>query len=163
NLSPSVGAPAPGAKGAWPVRTEAVLLQKIGQPPSTGRSTRPGCEGCLAGSHRGGAPTKKPANPSPPVGAPAPGAKGAWPVRPAAVLLQNVAQPPPPGRSTRPGSERCRAGSHVGGAPTNRPPAPSPPVGAPAPGAKGAGPVRTGAVLLQKSRSTSSTGRSTRP
>src|SRR5690554_6454973 len=77
NLSPSVGAPAPGANGCVPVRTEAVLLQKGGQPPSLGRSTRPGCEGCLAGSHRGGAPTKKPPNPSPPVGAPVPGAKGA--------------------------------------------------------------------------------------
>src|SRR5690606_7259907 len=65
NLSPPVGAPAPGANGCVPVRTEAVLLQKGGQPPSLGRSTRPGCEGCLAGSHRGGAPTKKPVNLSP--------------------------------------------------------------------------------------------------
>src|SRR5690606_18916895 len=60
----------PGCEGCLPVRTEAVLLQKGGQPPFLGRSTRPGCEGCLAGSHRGGAPTTKPVNLSP-------GAKGA--------------------------------------------------------------------------------------
>src|SRR5690554_1060750 len=65
NLSPSVGAPAPGANGCVPVRTEAVLLQKGGQPLSLGRSTRPGCEGCLPGSHRGGAPATKPVNLSP--------------------------------------------------------------------------------------------------
>src|SRR5690606_27065119 len=64
NLSPSVGAPAPGANGCVPVRTEAVLLQKGGQPPSLGRSTRPGREGCL-------------------------------PVRTEAVLLQKAGQPLP--------------------------------------------------------------------
>src|SRR5690606_13170799 len=108
-------------------------------PLSPGRSTRPGCEWLRAGSHRGGAPTTKPVNPSPPVGAPVPGAKGACrfaprrcsykkavnlspsvgapapgangcvPVRTEAVLLQKSRSTSSPGRSTRPGCEGCGA------------------------------------------------------
>src|SRR5690606_10973638 len=89
--------------------------------PHPRRSTRPGCEWLRAGSHRGGAPTKKPPNPSPSVGAPAPGANGCVPVRTEAALLQKGGQPPTLGRSTRSGCEGCLAGSHRGGAPTIKP------------------------------------------
>src|SRR5690606_19467172 len=88
DLPPLVGAPAPGANGCVPVRTEAVLLQKGGQPPSTGRSTRPGCEWLPARFAPGRCSYKKSVNLSPLVGAPAPGAKGACPIRTGAVLLQ---------------------------------------------------------------------------
>src|SRR5690554_7027252 len=70
---------------ALPVRTEAVLLHKNSPSPNR-RSTRPGCDICPPHSHRGGAPTQKqPLLPT--VGAPAPGAIHARPVRTGAVLL----------------------------------------------------------------------------
>src|SRR5690554_4098746 len=106
---------------ACPIRTEAVLLRKAGQPLSLGRSTRPGCEWLPARFAPGRCSYKKAVNLPPSVGAPAPGAKGAWPVRTEAVLLQKGGQPLSLGRSTRPGCEGCLAGSHRGGAPTTKP------------------------------------------
>src|SRR5690554_6811646 len=73
---------------------------------------------------------QKAGQPPPPVGAPAPGAKGACPVRTEAVLLQKGGQPLSPGRSTRPGCEGCLPGSHRGGAPTTKPVNLSPGAGA---------------------------------
>src|SRR5690606_14182575 len=102
-------------------RRSAGALHPGRDSPHPRRSTRPGCEWLRAGSHRGGAPTTKPVNPSPPVGAPVPGAKGACPVRTEAVLLQKGGQPPSLDRSTRPRCEGCLAGSHRGGAPTTNP------------------------------------------
>src|SRR5690554_5009535 len=151
NLSPLVGAPAPGANGCVPVRTEAVLLQKGGQPLSPGRSTRPGCEWLparfaprrcsykkagqplsLGRSTRPGCEGCLPVRtvavllqnagqPLTPGRSPLPGCEGCLPVRTGAVLLQKGGQPPSLGRSTRPGCEGCLAGSHRGGAPATKP------------------------------------------
>src|SRR5690606_22507847 len=66
------------------------------------RSTRPGASDCSPGSHRGGAPTKKP-HP-----APAPGANGCPPGSHRGGAPTRTSPGPVPCRSTRPGCEGAR-------------------------------------------------------
>src|SRR5690554_5161179 len=139
---------------AYPVRTEAVLLQQNQSHLRTVGAPAPGANACLPRSHRGGAPTAKPI-PPPNRRSARPGCEWghAWgvdcagPVRTEAVLLQHnqphlrtVGAPAPGANGDMHGAWIVLARSHRGGAPTTKPTQPRT-VGAPAPGAKGCCPV----------------------
>src|SRR5690554_2452393 len=68
--------------------------KKAAQPLSLGRSTRPGCEGCLP-VRTEAVLLQKGGQPPPPVGAPAPGAKGACRFAPRRCSYNKAGQPLP--------------------------------------------------------------------